>query len=232
MSWSVLAFIVWPYIALSVFVVGHIWRWRTDKFGLTTRTSEISEKKWLMWASPTFHLGLLLVVLGHGLGLLVPPSVTAALGVPESVYHLVAMVAGVMAGIVLVIGIVLLVLRRFILKTRLRLVTRPGDIVIYVLLVLTITCGMWATIQYTVLNSGYDYRETVSVWFRSIFYANPSVGLMAVAPLAYKIHVICAFGVFAAWPFSRLVHLWSAPVGYLTRPLIVYRPSASQRAKG
>lgn len=203
-------------------MVGRNW------FGLTTRTSEISEKKWLVWASPTFHLGLLLVVLGHGLGLLVPPAATAALGVPESLYHLVAMVAGVMAGIVLVVGIVLLVLRRFILKARLRLVTRPGDIVIYVLLVLTITCGMWATIQYTVLNSGYDYRETVSVWFRSIFYANPSVGLMAVAPLAYKIHAICAFGVFAAWPFSRLVHLWSAPVGYLTRPLIVYRPSASK----
>jgi len=223
MSWSIAAFAVWPYVALTIFVAGHIWRWRTDKFGLTTRTTEICEKKWLLWASPTFHVGLLMVILGHGLGLLVPPAATTALGVPEHVYHMVAMIAGVIAGCVLVIGIVLLILRRFIMKTRLRLVTRPGDIVMYILLACVVTLGMWTTFSQTVLGS-FDYRESVSIWFRSVFYANPAVDLMASAPVLFQIHAIVAFGLFAVWPFSRLVHLWSAPVGYLTRPLIVYRP--------
>lgn len=229
MNWlSVAVFGVWPYIALTMFVVGNIWRWRTDQFGWTTRTSELSEKKILLWASPIFHVGMLLVLLGHLGGLVIPESFMTSLGVSESAYHLVAVVAGTGAGSLFALGAVLLVLRRFILKTRLRLVTRPGDVVMYILLALIIVIGMAATLSQNVFGPGYDYRETIGVWLRSIFVAKPAIDIMAGAPWIYQLHAGLALGLFAVWPFSRLVHMWSVPIGYLTRPPIVYRQAGAR----
>ena len=224
MNWlSIAVFGVWPYIALTMFVVGNIWRWRTDQFGWTTRTSELSEKKLLLWASPIFHFGMLLVLVGHLAGLVIPESFMTSIGISEHAYHVFAVTAGTCAGLVFALGVVLLVLRRFILKTRLRLVTRPGDIVMYILLVLIIIIGLSATLGYNVFGSGYDYRATIGVWLRSLFIAKPAIDVMAAAPWIYQLHAGLALGLFAVWPFSRLVHMWSVPIGYVTRPLIVYR---------
>ncbi|MGV9343585.1 respiratory nitrate reductase subunit gamma [Streptomyces spiralis] len=66
-------------------------------------------------------------------------------------------------------------------------------------------------------------RETISPWFRSIFYLEPDPDLMSGAPILFKLHAISALLLFAAWPFTRLVHMLTAPLGYLTRPYIVYR---------
>ena len=70
---------------------------------------------------------------------------------------------------------------------------------------------------------GHDYREGVSIWFRGIFRFSPHPDLMAEAPLGFQLHGLVAMGLFALWPFTRLVHVFSAPLGYLTRPYIVYR---------
>ena len=225
MNAGVLFFGVWPYLALVVFVVGHVWRWRTDQFGWTSRTTGLVEKRWLALGSPLFHWGALLVVLGHFGGLLVPAWLTRAAGVPDEAYHLVAISMGLAAGTVFTVGAVLLVMRRFVLGTRLRIVTRPGDIVVYVILGLQVVFGFWETVGYSLLGvlPGFDYRESVSVWFRSVFYGNPDVVLMNGAPLVFQLHAVIGFAIFAVWPFSRLVHVWSVPLGYLTRPLIVYR---------
>ena len=69
----------------------------------------------------------------------------------------------------------------------------------------------------------YNYREGVSVWFRGIFRLSLQPELMAAAPLTFQLHGLVAFALFALWPFTRLVHVFSAPVGYLNRPYIVYR---------
>ena len=222
---DVMLFAVWPYVALAIFVVGTIWRWRTDQFGWTTRTSELSERRILVWAAPTFHLGVLLVVVGHLVGLLVPKAATTAMGVPEGLYHGLAAGLGIVAGAVLVVGVVALVLRRFVLHSRLRLATRPADVAMYAVLVIQMILGLWQTVGYTLFSvqPGFDYRESVSIWFRSLFYLHPDAALMGSAPLAFELHAIVAFVFFAIWPFSRLVHVWSAPVGYPTRPAIVYR---------
>jgi nitrate reductase gamma subunit len=89
---------------------------------------------------------------------------------------------------------------------------------------------MWNTIASGVFGLGgglngehYNYREGVSVWFRSIFELNPDTGAMADAPLGFQLHGLAACLLFALWPFTRLVHVFSAPVGYLTRSYIVYR---------
>ena len=72
------------------------------------------------------------------------------------------------------------------------------------------------------LHGGYDYRETISPWFRSIFMLRPRAELMADVPLAFKLHIVAGLLLFAIWPFTRLVHAVSPPVGYVTRPYIVY----------
>jgi nitrate reductase gamma subunit len=107
--------------------------------------------------------------------------------------------------------------------------TTPMDKVMYAVLGTVILLGMWNTVASGVFGLGgsdgdaYNYREGVSVWFRSIFAANPDVHAMADAPLGFQLHGLAACLLFALWPFTRLVHVFSAPVGYLTRPYIVYR---------
>jgi nitrate reductase gamma subunit len=99
----------------------------------------------------------------------------------------------------------------------------------YAVLGAVILLGMWNTIASGVFGLGgsggdaYNYREGVSVWFRSIFALNPDTQAMADAPLGFQLHALGGSLLFALWPFTRLVHVFSAPVGYLTRPYIVYR---------
>ena len=87
---------------------------------------------------------------------------------------------------------------------------------------MTILCGVLATVVHTAIGT-YDYREGVSIWFRQFWTLQPSTELMSQAPLFFQLHVLSALSLFAIWPFTRLVHVFAAPVGYLTRPYIVYR---------
>lgn len=212
-----------PYAALAVFVVGHVWRYRVDQFGWTTRTSQLFEKKWLAWGSPLFHFGALLAILGHAAGLLIPASWTDALGISEHLWHTTAVAMGTFAGVLVCAGLAILVARRFVLSRRMRLVTTRMDVVLYVILTVEIALGMAQTVGVNIFGGGYDYRESVAVWFRQIFYLQPDASLLASAPLVYRLHAITAFALLAVWPFTRLVHVWSVPIGYLSRPFVVYR---------
>jgi nitrate reductase gamma subunit len=102
----------------------------------------------------------------------------------------------------------------------------------YVLLVGAIVLGLWTTLVSVGAGSdAHNYRETVSPWFRSVFLLRPDVEAMAEAPIQFHIHALMGMALFALWPFSRLVHAFTAPVHYLFRPYIVYR-SRDQRPVG
>jgi nitrate reductase gamma subunit len=101
--------------------------------------------------------------------------------------------------------------------------TTRNDKAMYLVLAAVIVLGLWATVRANATGPGYDYRETVSPWFRSLFTLSPDPAVMAEVPLGFQLHVVAAFGLIAIWPFTRLVHAFSAPVGYLTRPYVVYR---------
>lgn len=219
---SAVLWVVMPYVAATVFIVGHVWRWRTDQFGWTTRTSQLMEGRVLRLASPLFHLGVFMAIGGHVLGLLIPASWTAAIGISEGVYHAVSVTAGTIAGTMVVAGLVLLLARRFA-NPRIRLATTAMDKVLFAVMTLTIALGMAETVGVNLLGGGYNYRDTVSVWFRDIYLLHPDGQLMVHAPLVYQLHVLLALVFIAMWPFTRLVHVWSAPVAYLWRPYIVYR---------
>ena len=224
---DVLLWVVVPYVAIAVFVVGHVWRYRYDKFGWTTRSSQLYENRLLRWGSPLFHFGILLVALGHVGGLLVPESWTEAVGVSDTAYHVVAVGLGVLAGVCTLVGAAILVYRRRTVGPVFSATTR-NDKVMYLLLVGTVVLGLGTTVLGNLTGHPHDYRQTVAPWFRSIFYLQPKPELMARAPLGFQLHALAAWSLFAFWPFSRLVHVFSLPLGYLTRPYVVYRSRDAQ----
>ncbi len=212
-----------PYVTLAVVAVGTWWRYRYDKFGWTTRSSQLYESRLLRFASPMFHFGILVVIFGHFIGLVIPESWTHALGLTEHAYHLQAVILGTIAGLATLLGIGLLIYRR---RTTgpVFMATTVNDKVMYVVLVAAIVAGLCATaLGSGITGEAYNYRETVSVWFRSIWVLQPRGDLMAAAPIYYQVHVLIGLALFCLWPFTRLVHAFSAPIGYLFRPYIVYR---------
>ncbi len=159
---SRLDLILWvaiPYIAITVFIVGHIWRWRRDQFTWTTRCTQLLEGRRLKWGAILFHVGLLAVIGGHILGILVPESFTRALGIPESAYHAMSVAAGTTSGVAMTVGFLLLALRHAQVA-RVRRTTTRMDIAVYIALAVMII-KMYATVGVNLLGRGYDYRLTV-----------------------------------------------------------------------
>ncbi|MFJ5805789.1 respiratory nitrate reductase subunit gamma [Streptomyces sp. NPDC093093] len=216
--WGVL-----PYVSLTLLVAGTFWRARFDAFGRTSHSSQSHESRLLRIGSPLFHFGMLFVVLGHVVGLLIPMGWTDAVGLDDHAYHLMAIGTGTVAGIAAAVGIALLVYRRLTV-TAVRRSTVRGDHLMYTVLLGAMVLGLTATIlNSTGMTDDYNYRTGISVWFRSLFTFQPDVHVMAGAPLAFKLHIVFGFALFALIPYSRLVHMFSAPLRYVVRPYVVYR---------
>jgi nitrate reductase gamma subunit len=224
---DILLWVVLPYVSLAVFVVGHYWRYRYDKFGWTTRSTQLYERRLLRWGSPLFHFGILFVLVGHIVGLGIPKSWTNAVGLSEEAYHAVAIGIGAIAGFCTLAGLAILIYRRRTVGPVFSATTR-NDKFMYVVLTATILFGLSNTVLGALGHEGADYRDTVSPWFRSIFFFQPQPELMSQAGLGFQLHALSALVLFAIWPFTRLVHVFSAPLGYLTRPYIVYRSRDQQ----
>lgn len=227
---AVLLWVILPYVTIATLAVGAWWRYRYDRFGWTTRSSQLYESRLLRIGSPLFHFGILVVVVGHVIGLVIPQSWTDALGLSQHAYHIQAITLGSVAGFCTLAGVTLLIYRRrrngpvFAATTR-------NDKSMYVVLVLAILAGLATTlIGSGVVGEEHNYRQTVSIWFRSIFVLQPEGELMSQAPLSFRIHALIGMVLFAIWPFTRLVHAFSAPIGYLFRPYIVYRSRDATRA--
>lgn len=218
---STFLFVVFPYIALAVFAVGMVLRFRYDQLGWTTRSSQFYEARMLRVGGPLFHVGLFMALGGHFMGLAIPKSATDALGIDQHTYHLIAVGGGFTAGVMVLLGFTILLLRRATVRA-VWLATTRMDKVMYVLLAIIVALGTWNTLS-TALTDVYNYREGVSPWFRGIFTLNPQAELITTAPIQFQLHALAAFALLAIWPFTRLVHVVSVPLKYVTRPFIVYR---------
>lgn len=216
-----------PYVVMLAFIIGMVWRYKYDRYGWTSRSSQIYENALLRIGSPLFHGGILLALMGHLAGLVIPASFTERVGITEHMYHQVAVVSGTASGVMVVLGMSILIWRR---RTNFRVfsVTTPMDKLMYLVLGSVVALGMMNTVGVQLLGiggypDGYNYRETISVWFRSIATFNPRPELMADAPLSFQVHILAAMLLIALVPVTRLVHIFSAPIGYVSRPYIVYR---------
>jgi len=220
---NVLLWGVLPYLVIASLVGGTIWRYRYDQFGWTTRSSQLYESRLLRIGSPLFHFGLIFVVVGHVGGLLVPEAWTEDVGVSQHLYHVNALVFGGIAGFCTLVGIAILVYRRRTTGPVFMATTR-NDKAMYVVLVAAIVLGLWTTLHGVGAGEeAHNYRESVSPWFRSLFALQPDVDSMAAAPASFHLHTLVGMLLFAVWPYTRLVHAFTAPVHYLFRPYIVYR---------
>lgn len=219
--------IILPYICLAVCVIGHIYRYRTDQFGWTAKSSEFVEKKQLRIGSMMFHIGVIPVIFGHIVGLGVPKEWLYAVGVSDHLYHIGAVYIGSIFGFLTLGGMIVLTSRRFTKKS-VRKLSSLSDLVVNVLLLLIVFLGLYSTVVTNIVEPSFDYRSTISVWFRGILTFSPDASFMADVPLSFKIHVLSGLGIFALWPFTRLVHIWSVPVSYLSRNNILYRKNISK----
>ncbi|MED0687540.1 respiratory nitrate reductase subunit gamma [Anoxybacillus ayderensis] len=210
-----------PYIVLTIFVGGHIYRYQHDQFGWTTKSSEFLEKKSLRLGSILFHWGIIFVFIGHVMGILIPKSFYDAIGISEHTYHTLAIAFGLPAGIVSIVGLVIFIQRRLTVK-RIRLTSSKADWLVLILLAIVMLTG-FASTSLNVNANGFDYRTTISPWFRTVltFRADPTY--MENVPIWFKIHIVSALCIFVVWPFTRLVHVFSMPFRYLSRSYVVYR---------
>ncbi len=214
--------VIFPYLCLAIFVVGHIYRYRTDQFHWTAKSSEFIEKKQLMVGSLLFHIGIIPVIFGHIAGLGIPKEWMNAIGVDDHLYHLGAIYIGGFFGFITLAGMVILTFRRFT-KKNVRQLSSASDLVVNSLLLLIVFMGMYATLVTNAVQPEFDYRDSISIWFRGLFLLSPDPSYMTAVPLSFKIHALAGFAIFAMWPFTRLVHVWSVPLNYVGRSYILYR---------
>jgi len=217
-----LIFTVFPYLCLTTFVVGHAYRYVTDRYGWNARSSEFLEKKALWPGAVIFHWGIVFAFLGHAGGLLIPQSVFDWFGIDSQAHLAVAYWSGLAVGLAAFIGILLLLLRR-LTHPRIQAVNTLNDTLTVGFLMFVIGAGL-----YSVLFGHHNVLSTVAPWIRGIVTFTPDALLMKAVPLNYKIHVIAAWALLGFSPFSRLIHIWSVPIFYFFRQPIVFRRFARQ----
>ncbi len=218
--WDIWLWAILPYVVITIFIGGHIYRYLRDGFSWTTKSSEILEKKSLRWGNMLFHYGLLFVLLGHFIGLIIPKSWHEALGLNEHTYHLIALLGGIPAGLITLIGLLILIGRRGYVK-RVFVNTTFGDWVVLFVLLGVVVFGLLATLCN--IPGHFDYRESIAPWLRGILTFRPDPYLMLNVPFVFKLHIVFVMLLLAIWPFTRLVHVLSFPIVFIWRSPIVMR---------
>jgi nitrate reductase gamma subunit len=206
----------YPYLCLTVFVVGSLLRFDREQYTWRSGSSQLLRRKQLMWGSNLFHVGILVIFLGHFIGLLTPIAVYDFIGISHGAKQMMAIVIGGIAGIACFIGLTLLIHRR-LFDSRIRKTSSFGDIAVLLLLYVQLILGM-ATIP---ISLGHlDGHEMVKFmnWAQGILTLQPgaSAYVADVNPI-FKWHLFLGMTIFLVFPFTRLVHVWSAPVWYLGR---------------
>lgn len=223
--------IIFPYLTLAIMIIGSLYRFAYGQLKWVAPSTEFFEKKWLRIGSPLFHYGLLLAFIGHVMGILIPRGFYLGLGISDELYHIGAIVGGGIAGLMLVVGVVILLIRKMTID-KVRVHATFADYVTVISLLIVAGLGVYITLVYNLTVVKYEYRTTIGPWFRSLFYFQPQYNVMSSVPFVFQLHVITALALFASIPFTRLVHLYSAPVGYLTRPYQQYRSRSAYKRRG
>jgi nitrate reductase gamma subunit len=213
---------VFPYICGTILIVATFYRFIFRGKSWTAPSTEIYEKKWLRVGSVIFHYGIIFAFLGHVMGVLIPIEVYNALGVSDHLYHFGAIYGGGLAGLMVVFGLVVMLIRKFKFP-RVAAHTTFGDYFTILWLLLAAGLGTYMTLIYNTTVGEYEYRLSIGPWFRSLFTFNPRSDLMIEVPTLFKVHIIVSFILFAAIPFTKLVHMFSFPVRYPTRAPQQYR---------
>lgn len=206
-------FVILPYLALSVFFIGTIYRYRKVKFQISSLSSEFLEGKKLFWGSVPFHWGMLFLFFGHLIAFLIPRSVL--LWNSHPVRLLVLEIAAFAFGLSMLAGLANLIYRRWT-NDRIRVVTTWMDHVVEVLLIAQVILGLWVAIEYRWGSSW--FASSLTPYLRSIFLLDPRMDAVVAMPIIVQLHIVGAYLIVLMFPFSRLMHALVAPLDYLWRP--------------
>ncbi len=207
---------LYPYLCLTVFLLGSLLRFDREQYTWRSGSSQLLRRRQLSWGSNLFHVGILVIFLGHFVGLLTPIWVFDAIGISHTFKQWMAILVGGIAGVACFIGITLLVHRR-LFDARIRRTSSFGDIAILLLLYAQLILGL-GTIYVSLHHLDGHEMVKFMTWAQGILTLQPGVSTLItdVNPI-FKAHLFLGMTIFLVFPFTRLVHIWSAPVWYLGR---------------
>ncbi len=206
----------YPYIALSVLFIGSILRFEHGQYSWRSGSSQLLRRKQLMVGSVLFHVGILIIFFGHLVGLLTPIWVFDMVGVPHGAKQVLAIIAGGIAGAMCFVGMILLIHRR-LFDARVRATSSFGDTAILLLIFAQLCLGLSSIfVSFNHLDGG----EMVKFmeWAQRIFtFRGGAAELVSDVHPIFKAHLVLGLTIFLVFPFTRLVHMLSAPIWYLGR---------------
>lgn len=208
--------VIFPYVTVAIMIIGLLYRYAYRQLTWSAPSTAFFEKKWLRIGSPLFHYGIIFAFIGHLMGMVVPKEFYHMIGINDHVYHLGAIYGGGFVGLMVVVGLVILLIRKITIDP-VRSHATFADYFTVIALLFVAGTGTYMSIIYNLTVYPYEYRESIGPWFRSLFIFQPQYQLMEGVPFIFKLHVISAFALFASIPFTRLVHFYSIPIGYPAR---------------
>jgi nitrate reductase gamma subunit len=219
-----LLFGIYPYLAGAVFLIGSLIRFDREQYTWKSDSSQLLRRGQLRLGSNLFHIGILGIFFGHLVGLLTPLDIWHAIGVSAPAKQLLAIVAGGVFGVAMLVGLIVLMHRRFS-EPRIRITTLPMDWIVLWLLLVQLGLGLYSiSVSAQHLDGGEMVR--LMTWAQHVVtFRGDAAAPVAGAPLVFKLHLVLGMTIFLVFPFSRLVHVWSgfAALGYLTRAYQVVR---------
>jgi nitrate reductase gamma subunit len=212
---------LYPYIALSVFLIGCLIRFDREQYSWRSGSSQLLRKRQLRWGSNLFHIGVLFILAGHFVGLLTPHQLYT-LVISVEAKQMLAIVSGGIAGALCFIGLTMLIHRR-LFDSRIRKTSSVMDILILLMIWAQLVLGL-VTLPFSLEHADGSVMLRLSEWAQRIvtFRGGAADQIFGLA-WPYQLHLIMGMTLFLLFPFSRLVHIWSAPVGYLFRRYQVVR---------
>ncbi len=221
------AFGIYPYLCLAIFLVGSLVRFDREQYSWRSGSSQLLRRSQLRWGSNLFHIGILLLFLGHLAGLLTPHEVYTMFVTVEQ-KQLLAMVAGGIFGTLCFIGLTLLIHRR-LTDPRIRATSTKMDIFVVLLIWVQLVLGLYSIYASSHHLDGSVMLVLAEYCQRLVTFRGLDVNYLADLPWVYKAHLVLGFTIFLVFPFSRLVHIWSAPVFYVFRPYQIVRRRAAKK---
>ena len=208
-------FVWYPYVCLSAFIFGSIIRFDREQYTWRASSSQLLRRKQLTWGSNLFHVGILFLLMGHTVGLLTPKAIYTTVVTVEQ-KQFIAIVAGGIAGVICFIGLTLLLHRR-LFDARIRQTSTYMDLTILVILWVQLSIGL-VTLPYSIGHADAVAMLRLSSWAQGILTVHPvDATTLQGLEWPYLVHLVLGMTIFLLFPFSRLVHIWSAPVWYLGR---------------
>lgn len=221
----------YPYLCLTVFLVGSWLRFDREQYTWKTGSSQLLRRRQLMWGSNLFHVGILAIFFGHLFGLLTPHWIYQAV-ITVQQKQMIAIVLGGVFGTICFIGLTLLLHRR-LYDPRIRRTSAGVDIAILILLWVQLTLGL-ITLPFSLGHRDGSMMVQLSQWAQHIVtFQAGAADFVRGADWPFQVHIVMGMTLFLLTPFSRLVHIFSAPIWYLFRSWqIVRRRGGATRRPG